>query len=57
MTPALFAALPAVLCVRELRYRVAKAGFRTQMVTGVTTLLEVDLYPSDTLAELCHVRW
>ena len=29
LTPELFAALPAVLCVRELRYRVAQAGFRT----------------------------
>lgn len=57
MTPALFAALPEVLCVRELRYRVAQAGFRTQTVTLVTTLLEVDLYPADTLAELYHVRW
>ena len=38
MTPALFATLPAVLCVRELRYRVAQAGFRTQTVTLVTTL-------------------
>jgi hypothetical protein len=57
MTPALFAALPAVLCVRELRYRVAQAGFRTQTVTLVTTLLEVDLYPADALAELYHMRW
>lgn len=57
MTPELFAALPAVLCVRELRYRVAQAGFRTQTVTLVTTLLEVDLYPADALAELYHMRW
>jgi hypothetical protein len=57
LTPELFAALPAVLCVRELRYRVAHAGFRTQMVTLVTTLLEVDLYPADALAELYHMRW
>ena len=57
MTPALYAALPAVLCVRELRYRVAQAGFRTQTVTLVTTLLEVDLYPADALAELYHMRW
>lgn len=28
MTPELFAAFPQVLCVRELRYRVAQAGFR-----------------------------
>jgi len=57
MTPALFAALPAVLGVRELRYRVAQPGFRTQTVTLVTTLLEVDLYPADALAELSHRRW
>jgi Transposase DDE domain len=57
LTPALFAALPAVLCVRELRYRVTQTGFRTQTVTWVTTLLEVDLYPADALAALYHVRW
>jgi hypothetical protein len=57
MTPALFAAFPEVLCVRELRYRVAQAGFRTQMVTLVTTLLEVDLYPAEALAELYGLRW
>jgi Transposase DDE domain len=57
LTPALFAALPAGLCVRELRYRVIHAGFRTQTVTLVTTLLEVDLYPADALAELYHMRW
>jgi hypothetical protein len=57
MPPALCAALPAVLCVREVRYRVAPAGFRTQTVTLVTTLLEVDLSPADALAELSHVRW
>lgn len=57
MTPALFAALPAVLCLRELRYRVAQAGFRTQTVPLVTTLLDVDLYPADALAALYHMRW
>jgi len=57
LTPALFAALPAVLGVRERRYRVLQAGFRTQTVTLVTTLLAVDLYPADALAELYHMRW
>ena len=57
MTPALFPALPAVLCVRALRSRVAQAGFRTQTVPLVTTLLEVDLSPADALADLYHVRW
>ena len=57
MTPALFATLPAVLCVRALRYRVAQAGLRTQTVTLVTTLLEVDLSPADALAALYGMRW
>jgi hypothetical protein len=51
MTPALCAALPAALCVRELRYRVAQAGCRTRTITVVTTLLEADLYPADALAD------
>jgi hypothetical protein len=46
-----------VLCVRELRYRVAQAGFRTQTVTLVTTLLEAALYPAEALAELYGLRW
>jgi len=57
LTSELFAALPAVLCVRELRYRVPHAGFRTQTVTLVTTLLDVDLYPADALAALYGTRW
>src|SRR6266446_5378754 len=57
LTPEVFAALPAVLCVRELRYRVAHAGFRTQTVTLVTTLLDVDMYPADALAALYGTRW
>ena len=57
LTPEVFAALPAVLCVRELRYRVAHAGFRTQTVTLVTTLLDVDLYPADAVAALYGMRW
>lgn len=50
LTPAVCAALPAVLCVRERRSRVTHAGVRTQTVTLVTPLLEVDLYPAEALA-------
>jgi len=56
LTPELFAALPAGLCVRALRYRVAPAGFRTRTVTLVTTLLEADLSPADALADLYRGR-
>ena len=48
MTPALCAALPAVRCVRARRYRVAQAGFRTQTVTLVTTLLARIMHESRT---------
>lgn len=57
LTPELCAALPAVLCVRARRYRVTHAGFRTQPVTLVTTLLDVDRYPADALAALDGTRW
>jgi hypothetical protein len=57
MPPELCATLPAVLCVRARRYRVAHAGFRTQTVTLVTTLLAVDLSPADALAALYQMRW
>src|SRR5712691_2566745 len=57
MTPDRFAAFPAVLCVRALRYHVAQAGFRTQTVTLGTTLLEADLSPADALADLDGRRW
>jgi hypothetical protein len=56
-TPTLFAALPAVLCVRARRSRVAQAGLRTQTVTLVTTLLEVDVSPADALAARYPLRW
>src|SRR6266568_2382222 len=57
LTPELLAALPATLGGRERRSRVAQAGLRTQTVTLVTTLLEVDLSPADALAALYHRRW
>jgi Transposase DDE domain len=57
MTPELFASFPETLCVRELRYPVAQAGFRTRPVTLVTTLLAPDLYPAGALADLYGLRW
>jgi hypothetical protein len=39
-----WASLLEVICVHELRYRIAQAGFRTQTVMLVITLLKADLY-------------
>ncbi len=52
-----FAALPASLVLRELRYEVRTKGFRVQQVTLLTTLLDESLYPSEALADLYGRRW
>jgi Transposase DDE domain len=52
-----FLALPESLSLRELRYELRRPGFRTRTVTLVTTLLDVKLYPSDSLAALYGMRW
>jgi hypothetical protein len=52
-----FAALPEELTVRELRYRVEAPGFRTRVVTLVTTLVDAAAYPAAALAELYGWRW
>jgi hypothetical protein len=57
MGPEAYRALPEALRVRELRYKVAVAGFRTREVTLVTTLLDAAAYPAEALAELYGLRW
>jgi hypothetical protein len=52
-----YAALPATLLLRELRYRTPQRGYRTRLVTLVTTLLDPDMYPATDLAELYLSRW
>jgi hypothetical protein len=49
--------LPEELELRELRYWIVRPGYRTRMVTLVTTLLDPALYPKDSLAELYGLRW
>ena len=49
--------LPEVLRVRELRYRVARPGYRVREITLVTTLLDSQRYPLEALTELYHQRW
>jgi hypothetical protein len=52
-----FAALPASLTVRELRYEIQQPGFRVKQITLVTTLLDDARYPLDVLADLFRQRW
>jgi len=57
MTAEQWAALPAKLMLRELRYVLPSDGRRTLMVTLVTTLLDPELYPKEKVAALYGVRW
>ena len=56
MTPEAFALLPESLLVRVVRYTIAQPGFRTQMVTLVTTVLDAEIKAAD-LAALYFRRW
>lgn len=57
MSTEAFAALPATLRVRELRYKIARPGFRVREVTLVTTLLDARLYTAEDLAAAYGLRW
>lgn len=48
---------PLTIEVRHVRYRVAQKGFRTRQVTIATTLLDAELYPAESLANLYRRRW
>ena len=52
-----YAALPAVLLVREVRVLVRQKGFRTQRLVVVTTLLDAENYEAEELAQLYRRRW
>jgi len=57
LTPAQWAALPAEIQVRIVRFTAACRGFRTQRITLVTTLLDASLYPAAELVALYFRRW
>jgi len=57
MDAAAFVALPETMLVRELRYRTGVRGFRSRMITLVTTLLDAERYPLEELAALYCRRW
>src|SRR5437764_15014347 len=57
MSAVQYAALPASLVVREVRYRIAVPGRRTREVTLLTTLLNPRRYSRQGLAEFYGLRW
>ena len=57
MTAEAFAALPATIVVRELRFAIVVPGMRTREITLVTTLLDAERYSAEDLAQLYFDRW
>jgi hypothetical protein len=57
LTPEQWAALPAEIQVRIVRFPAACRGFRTQRITLVTTLLDAARYPAAELVALYLRRW
>jgi hypothetical protein len=57
LTKEAWLALPKTLLIRELRYTIARPGFRVQTVTLTTTLLDPVHYPKEKLAEAYGLRW
>jgi hypothetical protein len=54
---AAYDALPGSLTVREVRVRVAQAGFRSRSIVVVTTLLDAGAVTADELGHLDRGRW
>jgi hypothetical protein len=57
MRRSVYAALPEVLWLREVRVRVPQPGFRTKTLIVVTTLLDPNLYPAEEIALAYRARW
>lgn len=54
---ATYASLPQTLAVREVRVRVAAAGFRTKVLVVATTLLDALVFGREDVAVLYRMRW
>jgi hypothetical protein len=57
LSPDEFDALPEDIMLREIRFRVDVAGFRSREITLVTTLLDPVAYPKAALMALYRDRW
>jgi hypothetical protein len=57
MEAELYADLPDILIVRELRYQVTTPGFRVRPLVLATTLTCAHTYTKEDLADLYHQRW
>ncbi len=57
MDPETYKTLPALLEIREMSVRVSQKGFRARSMIVVTTILDVEEFTKENLAELYWARW
>jgi len=52
-----YVALPDVMWIREIRFRLVRKGYRTRTITIATTLLDADIYSKEEIVRLYGLRW
>ena len=52
-----YAALPDVMWMREIRFRLVRKGYRTRTITIATTLLDANIYSKVEIVRLYGLRW
>lgn len=57
MDQATYERMPASIQVRQVQVRIDQPGFRVETLDVVTTLLDVETYTKNDVAELYHQRW
>jgi hypothetical protein len=57
MDQAMSDAIPGTVELRELRYNIVPPGFRTSSITIATTLIDVEQFSKEDIAELYGFRW
>jgi hypothetical protein len=57
MDESTYATIPSTLRLRLILVEVHEPGFRVQKLLVVTTLLDAERYPTQSLAQLYHYRW
>jgi putative transposase len=57
MSPLQYAQIPETLTLRELQFVVSEPGYRPQVITVITTLLDPVAYPKEDIATLFGLRW
>ena len=57
MDQATYETIPETMTLRELQFQVIQPGYRTQQITIVTTLTDVEVYTKADIAELYGFRW